>query len=58
MNLKTILFKNIFLDPLVGNTFFWLILLRSLDDFIHWNLAFALAKLHVNVDITIWFFVG
>lgn len=32
--------------------------LRSLDNFIHWNLAFALAKLHVNVDITIWFFVG
>ena len=46
------------LNHFIGHFFFGLVRFGSFSNTIYRNLALALSKLHINVDITVGFFVG
>ena len=48
----------VLLNHFVGHFFFGLVRFGSFSNTIYRNLALALSKLHINVDITVSFFVG
>ena len=48
----------VLLNHFVGHFFFGLVRFGSFSNTIYRNLALALSKLHINVDITVGFFVG
>ena len=58
MYLEAVFRFYVLLNHFVGHFFFGLIRFGSFSNTIYRNLALALSKLHINVDITVGFFVG
>ena len=58
MYLEAVFRFYILLNHFVGHFFFGLVRFGSFSNTIYRNLALALSKLHINVDITVGFFVG
>ena len=58
MYLEAVFRFYVLLNHFVGHFFFGLVRFGSFSNTIYRNLALALSKLHINVDITIGFFVG
>ena len=58
MYLEAVFRFYVLLNHFVGHFFFGLVRFGSFSNTIYRNLALALSKLHINVDITVGFFVG
>ena len=58
MYLEAVFRFYVLLNHFVGHFFFGLVCFGSFSNTIYRNLALALSKLHINVDITVGFFVG
>ena len=58
MYLEAVFRFYVLLNDFVGHFFFGLVRFGSFSNTIYRNLALALSKLHINVDITVGFFVG
>ena len=58
MYLEAVFRFYVLLNHFVGHFFFGLIRFGSFSNTIYRNLALALSKLHINVDVTVGFFVG
>ena len=58
MYLEAVFRFYVLLNHFVGHFFFGLVRFGSFSNTIYRNLALALSKLHINVDIAVGFFVG
>ena len=58
MYLEAVFRFYVLLNHFIGHFFFGLVRFGSFSNTIYRNLALALSKLHINVDITVGFFVG